>query len=119
MANDVLFSEWLNEQLQRKQWTQAHLARASGLAPSTIYKYMNSKTRRPSPASCVAIANALGISRETIFKAAKISSTEPEYPEQNDLNMVVAQLADRDRQEILALARVKLEFMKKGSANVN
>jgi transcriptional regulator with XRE-family HTH domain len=119
MVDDVLFSEWLNEQMRRKQWSQAHLARVSGLAPSTIYKVLNSKIKHPSLSSCQAIANAFGISNDTVFRAAKISSIEPEFPEQKDLNMVVAQLPERDRQEILAIARVKLEFNKKGYADVD
>ena len=119
MVDDVLFSEWLNEQIRRKQWTQAHLARASGLAPSTIYKLLNSKTKHPSPGSCAAIAIAFGISRETVLRAAKISLIEPDFPEQNDLNLIMAQLPERDRQEMLVFAMVKLEFNKKGSADVN
>jgi transcriptional regulator with XRE-family HTH domain len=119
MVDDVLFSEWLNEQLQRKHMTQADLAKASGLAPSTIYKLVNSKTKQPYPSSCKAIADAFGISRETVLQAARISLSEPEFPEQHDLNMIVAQLVDLGRQEILAFAKVKLEFQKKGSVNID
>ena len=119
MVDDVLFSEWLNEQMIRKQWTQANLARISGLAPSTIYKLQNSKTKRPSVGSCEAIAKAFGISNKTVLRAAKILMTEPEFPEQDDLNMVVAQLLEQDRLVIITMAKVLLELEKKGSADVS
>jgi transcriptional regulator with XRE-family HTH domain len=118
MVNDILFSEWLNEQMQREKWSQADLARAAGLGPATIFKMLNSKSKRHDPESCLGIARALGMAPETVFRAAKLLPTEPEFPELDDLKMVVAQLSDRERQEIVAIAKVKLEFKKKGYATV-
>ena len=118
MVNDVSFSEWLNEQVRLGQWTQAGLARAAGLSASTVHKMLNSKIKQPSTESCRRIAKALEMSTNTVLRAAKISLAEPEFPELDDLKMVVAQLSDQERQEILAFAKVMLEFKKKGDSAV-
>jgi len=111
MAKDVLFSEWLNEQMQGK-WSQADLARAAGLRPSTVNKMLNSKGKRPASESLCGIANALGISRITVFQAAKILLPDPEFPEQHDLMMIIAQLPTQERLKMLAFAKILLEFTK-------
>jgi transcriptional regulator with XRE-family HTH domain len=85
MVNDVLFSDWLNEEMRREEWSQADLARAAGLGPATIYKMLNSKSKRPDPDSCLGIAKALKLAPETVFRAAKILPTEPEFPGLDDL----------------------------------
>jgi transcriptional regulator with XRE-family HTH domain len=118
MANDVLFSEWLNEQIRRVEWTQADLAKAAGLRPSTINKMLNSKTKRPSLGSCEALATAFRMSTITILRAAKWLPAEPKFPERDDLNMIVGQLPDLKRKEMLAIARVMLEFERKEYASM-
>lgn len=118
MAKDVLFSELLNEKLRNKNWTQADLSRATGLCPSTINKIINSKTKQPDLASYKKIAIALGISPMTLFRAAMPDLPEPEFPEQDELNMNVAQLPDMGRQLILEFARVWVGFMKSENAHV-
>lgn len=114
MVNEISFSDWLNEQMRREQWSQADLARAAGIGPSTVYKMLNSKSKRPDPDSCLGIARALDMSPVTVFRAAKLLPAEPEFPELDDLKMVVAQLPVQERQEILAIAKVMLEFQNKG-----
>ena len=111
MAKDVLFSEWLNEQMQGK-WTQAGLARAAGIRPSTVNKMLNSKGKRPDSESLCGIADALGISRITVFQAAKILLPEPEFPEKHDLMMIGGQLPTQARLIMLAFGKILLEFMK-------
>lgn len=114
MVNDISFSDWLNEQMRREKWSQADLARAAGIGPSTVYKMLNSKSKRPDPESCLGIARALDISPVTVFRAAKLLPADPEFPELDDLKFVVAQLPGQARQEILAIAKVILEFHNKG-----
>ena len=118
MAKDVLFSEWLNELMQREQLTQANLARSSGLGAATISKLLSSKNKRPNPENCEKLAKALKLENTTVLRAAKWITGEPEYAEKDELNMVAAQLTDLKRQELLAMAWVMLEFIKKGSASV-
>ena len=114
----MLFSEWLNEQMQQDGWSQAGLAKAAGVGAATIHKLLNSKSKRPDPDSCLGIAKALKLAPETVFRAAKILPTEPDFPGQDELKMVAAQLSDEARAELLAIAQIKLEFQKKGRAIV-
>jgi transcriptional regulator with XRE-family HTH domain len=118
MAKDVLFPEWLNKQLLNKHLTQADLAKATGLCPSTINKIINSKTKQLNLDSYVKIANALGMSPITVIRAALPDLTEPEFPEQDELNMNVAQLPELERQLFLEFARVRVAFMKRENAYV-
>ena len=106
-----MFSEWLNEQMQREQWSQADLARMTGLAAATISKLLSSKSKRPNPDNCEKIAKALKISNQTVLRVAHWITTEPEFSGLDDLTLVVAQLPDKKRQELLAIARVMLDFI--------
>jgi transcriptional regulator with XRE-family HTH domain len=113
MATEVMFSEWLNEQIQRSGLTQRALAKAAGVYPATISKLLNGKTTRPDPESCLGLARALKIAPETIYRAAGLLPGEPDFPEADDLKYIVAQLPVLERQKILAYARVSLEFVQK------
>jgi transcriptional regulator with XRE-family HTH domain len=118
MAKDVLFAEWLNELLRNKNMTQADLAKATGLYASTINKIISSKTKQSNLDSYVKIANALGMSPITVIRAALPDLPEPDFPEQEELNLYVAQLPDQERQVILEVARVRVAFMKRENAHL-
>lgn len=55
----VAFGSWLAQQLKRHDWTQADLARKSGLSQGRISDWVNGK-RLPNPESCDRLADALG-----------------------------------------------------------
>jgi transcriptional regulator with XRE-family HTH domain len=63
------FSSWLRQQLRRHEWTQADLARKSGLSQGRISDWLNNK-RRPSPASCDRLADALGVDLDDVLRRA-------------------------------------------------
>jgi transcriptional regulator with XRE-family HTH domain len=114
MAQAVMFSEWLNEKMRGKKLTQAELARLAGIDPGTVYKLLNAKTRRPTPETCKGLARALEVSPETVYRAAGIQLPETSFPESEDLNYIVVQLPSVERQKVLAMARVLLDFAQKG-----
>jgi transcriptional regulator with XRE-family HTH domain len=113
MVKEVPFSEWLNEQIQKSGMSQAQFAKLAGLDKTTISKLLNGKTRRPDPETCEKIAWVIKADRRTVYRAAGLWPFEPAYPEQDDLNYLVAQLSDLRRQEVLEHVRVMLEFEKK------
>jgi transcriptional regulator with XRE-family HTH domain len=92
MVKEAPFSEWLNEQIQKSGMSQARFARLAGLDKTTI-------------------------SKRTVYRAAGLWPFEPEYPEQDDLNYLVAQLPDLRRQEVLEHVRVMLEYEQKKSTD--
>ncbi len=65
-----LFSDWLLEQMESKNLTQADLAKASGLTRTAISDYVNQKRTNPEPQALIAIAKALHVSPLNVFRAA-------------------------------------------------
>jgi transcriptional regulator with XRE-family HTH domain len=117
MVKEAPFSEWLNEQIQKSGMSQARFARLAGLDKTTISKLLNGKTRRPDPDTCEKIAWVIKADKRTVIRAASLWPFEPEYPEQDDLNYLVAQLPDLRRQEVLEHVRVMLEYEQKKSTD--
>ncbi len=118
MVTDTLFAEWLTKQMEREHWTQADLARAAELGPATVYRILTEANRRPKPESCLGIAKALRMAPETVYRAAGLLPPKPDFPELEELNMAVAQLPEKQRQVIVATAKVMLEIHNKGYAIV-
>ncbi|MCA1195101.1 helix-turn-helix transcriptional regulator [Saccharopolyspora sp. 6V] len=54
------FGRWLASQLDRRGWTQADLARESGLGPSVISRYMAGQSA-PAIDNARTLANTLGV----------------------------------------------------------
>lgn len=73
----IEFTQWLQNQLDTRAWDHAELARRSGLTKGGISHIMNG-TRNASPDVCIAIARALGLSREEIFRARGYLRHEPQ-----------------------------------------
>jgi transcriptional regulator with XRE-family HTH domain len=118
MGKDVLFSEWLNEQLVRERMTQADLAKAAGLSTGTISNLLSSKNKRSNPETYEKIAGALKMDKMTVLRAANWTTVVPDYPEQFDLNMFVGQLTDQDRLIVLLISKALFESHKKGPTSV-
>lgn len=67
---DTNFSDWLLEEMNKRGWSQADLARASGLNRQSVSDYVNRRRTNPEPEALVSIANAFKISPITIFRKA-------------------------------------------------
>jgi transcriptional regulator with XRE-family HTH domain len=76
ISSQLAFSKWLQAELDKRQWSQAELARASGLSRAVINKLLNAKTF-PAPVTLEGLARALKIPVETAYRAAGIL---PEIP---------------------------------------
>ena len=64
------FSDWLLEQLRANNMSQADLARASGLTPQAISNYINDPFRKPDTSAVIAIAGALKLPPDLVFRHA-------------------------------------------------
>ena len=69
VGNGLAFSEWLHEEMEKRQWSQADLARNSDLSRAVINKLLNGRTY-PQPTTLDAIARALKIPVETTYRKA-------------------------------------------------
>jgi transcriptional regulator with XRE-family HTH domain len=105
----MVFSEWLLRELDERGWNQADLARASCLTTAAISRLMNG-SRGIGPDACNAIANAFKLPPEIVFrKAGLLPLDKEEIPGMAELCVLVELLDDDDRQELLEIARLKLE----------
>ena len=65
----IYFSEWLQNEMNKRGWSQSDLARAADLNRAVINKLLNGKSH-PQPATLEAISRALKIPLETTYRAA-------------------------------------------------
>jgi Predicted transcriptional regulators len=108
------FSDWLIERMRSRDWSQADLARESGLTRQAIGRYIGKKTQTPDEDALKKIAKAFEISPETAFRAAGILPSRPDADEEVDEIMeAVRRLNKADRPEILAFIRMKNNLRKK------
>lgn len=67
------FSAWIENELEKRNWSQRELVRRSKnsgykISPGQL-SHIISGSRQAGPDACIAIAIALGVSREEIFRA--------------------------------------------------
>jgi len=110
------FSEWLLEQMESRNWSQADLAKATGLTRTAISSYINQKRTQPDPQALLAIAKALHVSPINIFKIAKLlpddHSTEDDA-RFSDWKEVLSNLNKRDQELLKQMAITMIKSNKK------
>lgn len=67
--NKLEFSEWLNEERNKRGWTQNELARRAGMTSSGVSQVITRRTF-PGPEFCRGVARALGVPPERVFRKA-------------------------------------------------
>jgi transcriptional regulator with XRE-family HTH domain len=107
------FREFLESEMKKRGWKQADLARASNLSTAAISNIINGR-RGVGEESIIALAHALNIPRETVFRAAGFL-TQREVIDQGveELNHLFEQLEPDDRAEIIEMIRLKINRQKK------
>lgn len=97
MATYNEFKEWIEQEMQKRSWRQIDLARAGGIDPVTLNRIL-SMERKAGPDSCQAIARALGLPPEEVFRRAGLL---PKLPEENStlrrITLRLRELLDDDR----------------------
>lgn len=73
------FSDWLYSQMQAKGWSQSDLARHAGVTRTAVSDVLSGR-RKAGNELCSAIALALQIPPEEVFRAAGILKTKPNDP---------------------------------------
>ena len=102
----LAFRQWLEDELKRRGWSQADLARASGLNSGYLSRILNME-RQVGPQTCRNIARAMGLPPETVFRRAGLLPPEvnSDAPERRELLYLFEQLPEDGREMLLALAR--------------
>jgi transcriptional regulator with XRE-family HTH domain len=103
------FVDWLDRELAERGWNDHQLAGRAGISHSVI-----SKARRgtaPRWDACAAIAGALNIPADLVFRQAGLL---PPLPDEEtalvELRLLLPQLSPRDRLELVQIARLKIHL---------
>ena len=111
---DSNFVNWLKDQLQKRNWSQADLARASGVHKQTIHYYLTKSSNAPHAHVLAKIAYALELPVEQVYRVAGFLPRPPQINE--TIEQILHELEDmpeRDRQEVLAFIRMEKELHKR------
>ena len=90
------FSDWLFSQMQAKGWSQSDLARHAGVTRTAISDVLSGR-RKAGNELCTAIALALQIPPEEVFRAAGILKTKSDDPWADKMAYRISQLTGSRR----------------------
>jgi len=99
----------INEELKRRGWSQAKLARLSDVSTGTISKILQKKDEAGSPVSLAKIARTLGIPEEQFFMDAGIMREKPQTRRNAELlrfEELHSQLPPEDRKLVFEFANM-------------
>lgn len=98
----ISFSDYLLDELKVKDWSQADLAKKAGVSRAAISDILSGR-RSPGVDLCTAIADALDLPPETVFRAAGLLPPMPTYnaAQQEILNYKMAELTPEQRDELI------------------
>lgn len=109
LSVEIAFSEWLQLEIDKRGWTWNRLATNANLSSGTIYNIRDG-TRGVGEDSLTAIAYALKLPPEEVFRAAKMLPAKPTIdPADEELLYLFDQLTEEEQEEVLAYARMRLE----------
>ncbi len=106
-------ADWLQKKIEEAGITQAELSRLSGISKPHINKVLNGE-RGLSGQSLMAIAKALGIPPEEIYREAGLLppvSKNDKYQEK--LLFLFAQLPINEKEDLLSYLQIKLTMLEK------
>lgn len=103
------FSEWLREELQKRGWRAATLARESGISRGAISHIFNHE-RTPGIDMLRAIAKAFDLPLITVLQAAGMADATPPQEELgfNEWMRLFKEADEETRARLLALAKASL-----------
>lgn len=110
---DMDFSDWLLQEMNKRGWSQADLARNSGLNRQSVSDYVNRRRTNPDPEALVSIAKGLKISPITIFRIAGLLPEGGENASFEDWQFLLNQLPPEEQEEVRKIVEMKIERRQK------
>lgn len=96
------FPDWLRERLKDKGWTNAELARQSGISPAQITRVLNGD-RGFGEQSLTAIAKAFNLPAEEVFR---IAGTLPPVKNNSRIDRLMYQIEELDEADQEVIERI-------------
>lgn len=91
------FGDWLQNEMDSRDMSQADLSRSSGLTTAGVAYLVNGK-RNPGQDACIKIAHALRLPPETVFQAAGILPARKDVdPWVEEQKFIISQLTGTRR----------------------
>lgn len=110
---DTAFSDWLVDEIEKREWSQSKLAKKANISRQAISDYINQR-RKPDNEALRSIARALGISEQKAFYIAGEMTYQPGTDEDfEELKHLFSQMTEAEQEEFLAQGRLKLELRNK------
>lgn len=111
------FNDWLLDKLQKIDWSQADLARASGLTTASISKYVGG--RIPDESALKKIAKAFNLPPETVFRAAGILPPVSELDAtREEIIELTSHMSREEQREVLEYIRWRKSIEEKKSQEI-
>lgn len=104
------FSDWLREEIYKRNMNNAELARLSGVTTAQISRIV-AGTRGAGPDACIAIAKGLQLPREEVFRARGWLLAQPEDPYGPEIEPRAQQLAKKVSRMPLQTREITLNAM--------
>lgn len=101
------FEQWLEEELSKRGWTKADFARKAGIRYASLSRVM-SGSRGIGPDMCIAIAEALNLQADYVFRMAGLlppDAGESQDPEIQEILGILGTMAPEERERILRMIR--------------
>jgi transcriptional regulator with XRE-family HTH domain len=102
----IVFSEWLQAEMDKRGWSQSDLARFADLNRAVINKLLNGKSQ-PQPATLEAISRALRIPIEITYRAAGLLPTTPDNDDALEEAIYVLKSIQSSQRKATAIALLK------------
>ncbi len=111
------FSDWLLQEMNKHNWSQADLSRASGVDRQVISNYINRRRTNPDPDVLAALAKGLNLSPITIYrKAGLLPDTDSKEIRFDDWKDILEKISSEDEAELRQIAEMKIRRREKEQA---
>jgi len=80
LTKHYIFKEWLLQEMAKREWSQADLARHANLNRAVVNKLLNGHSSTPRPSTIAALARAFKLPVEQLYR---VTGLLPEISEEN------------------------------------
>ena len=109
----ITLIEWINGELQSRDWTAMDLSRRSGISQTHISKVMNEQ-RKPGNDFLLGIARAFDYPALSIFQMAGVLPVnKKDDPVINRMVYLLGKFPEDEKKNLLTYMQIKLEMLRK------